>query len=69
MVPSITAGTSSKIYRGSFSPQEYTYTKGLEDCSHVPFMIEKMKEAGFSEKELEMICTGNWHDLIRRVIG
>ena len=54
---------------GAFSDQENTYTKGLEDCSHVPFMIEKMKEAGFSDKELEMICTGNWHDLIKRVIG
>lgn len=54
---------------GAFSDQENTFTKGLEDASHVPFMIEKMKEAGFSEKEMEMICTGNWHQLIQRVIG
>lgn len=54
---------------GAFSDQENTFTKGLEDCSHVPYMIEKMKEAGFSEKELEMICRGNWFDLIKRVIG
>lgn len=54
---------------GAFSDQENTFTKGLEDCSHVPFMIEKMKEAGFSEKEMEMICRGNWFDLIRRVVG
>lgn len=54
---------------GAFSDQENTFTKGLEDASHVPFMIEKMKEAGFSDKEMEMICTGNWHHLIQRVIG
>lgn len=54
---------------GAFSDQESTFTKGLEDCSHVPFMIEKLKEAGFSDKEMDMICTGNWHDLIKRVIG
>ena len=54
---------------GSSGAQDYTYTKGLEDCSHVPFMIEKMKEAGFSDREVEMTSTGNWHDLIRRVVG
>lgn len=54
---------------GAFSDQENTFTKGLEDCSHVPFMLEKMREAGFSDKEMDMICTGNWHQLIRRVVG
>lgn len=54
---------------GAFSDQENTFTKGLEDCSHVPFMLEKMREAGFSDKEMDMICTGNWHQLIQRVVG
>lgn len=54
---------------GAFSDQENTFTKGLEDCSHVPFMLEKMREAGFSDKEMDMICTGNWHNLIQRVVG
>lgn len=54
---------------GAFCDQENTFTKGLEDCSHVPFMIEKMREAGFSDKEMEMICTGNWFELIKRVVG
>ena len=54
---------------GAFCDQENTFTKGLEDCSHVPFMIEKMREAGFSDKEMEMICTDNWFELIKRVVG
>ena len=54
---------------GSFCDQENTFTVGLEDCTHVPAMVEKMKKAGFSDKELEMICRGNWMNLIQRVIG
>ena len=54
---------------GAFAGPGSINVFGLDDCSHVPFMIEKMKKAGFSDKELEMICTGNWIELIRRVIG
>ena len=54
---------------GSFCDQENPFTVGLEDCTHVPAMVEKMKKAGFSDKELEMICRGNWMNLIQRVIG
>ena len=33
-------------------------------------MTEKfLGDKGFSEKELEMICTGNWFELIKRVVG
>lgn len=53
----------------SFCDQENTFTVGLEDCTHVPFMVEKMKKAGFNDKELEMISRGNWMNLIQRVIG
>jgi len=52
-----------------FSPQEVPYTVGLEDCSKVPNMVTKMKAAGFTDKELEMIAYGNWHNLIRKVVG
>jgi membrane dipeptidase len=54
---------------GSFAGPGSINVRGLDDCSQVPFMLEKMKEAGFSDREMEMICTGNWHDLIRRVVG
>ena len=54
---------------GSFSDQENTFTLGLEDCTKVPAMLEKMKQAGFTEKELEMIARGNWLNLIKRVMG
>ena len=54
---------------GSFAEAGSINVAGLDDCSHTPFMIEKMKEAGFSDKEMEMICTGNWFDLIKRVVG
>lgn len=54
---------------GSFSDQENTFTIGLEDCTKVPAMVEKMKTAGFSNRELEMISRGNWMNFIQRVIG
>lgn len=54
---------------GAFSEQENTYTKGLEDCTLVPAMVEKMRKAGFTDRELEMICHENWWKLIQRVIG
>jgi membrane dipeptidase len=54
---------------GAFAEAGSINAIGLDDASHTPFMIEKMKEAGFSEKELEMICTGNWFELIKRVVG
>lgn len=53
----------------SYSDQDTSYTVGLEDCSKIPEMLLKMKAAGFTEKELEMISYGNWFNLIRRVLG
>ncbi len=49
--------------------EEITFTFGLEDCSKVPNVIVKMKEVGFTDKELEMVSRGNWFNLIRRVLG
>ncbi len=54
---------------GSFSDQENTFTIGLEDCTKVPAMVEKMKTAGFSQRELDMISRGNWMNFLQRVIG
>ncbi|MDD4843922.1 MAG: membrane dipeptidase [Anaerotignum sp.] len=53
----------------SYSSQETSFTVGLEDCSKVPELLIKMKAAGFTDKELEMVSGGNWLNLIRRVIG
>lgn len=54
---------------GAFSSQENTYTIGLEDATKVPYMVEKMRAAGFTDKDLEMICRANWLNLIKRTIG
>ena len=32
-------------------------------------LIEKLRKAGFTEKDLEMISGGNWTNLIQRVLG
>ena len=53
----------------SYSDQDDSRLKGMKDCSEVPVLIEKLRKAGFSDKELEMICRGNWMNLIQRVIG
>lgn len=53
----------------SYSDQDTSYTVGLEDCSKVPVLLEKMRSAGFTEEELEMISWKNWNHLIQKVIG
>ena len=53
----------------SFSDQQTSYTTGLEDCTKVPDLLKRMKLAGFSDKELELIAYKNWFDLIQRIIG
>lgn len=35
------------------------YTKGLEDASKIPYLLEKMSKRGFTNKELEAICFNN----------
>lgn len=39
-------------------------TEGLENCSKVPNFIEKLKEAGFNKKEIDMISRKNWYRII-----
>lgn len=53
----------------SYSDQDDSLLKGMEDCSKVPVLLEKMKKAGFTDKDLEMISGGNWLNLIQKVIG
>ncbi len=53
----------------SYSSQDTSYTVGLEDCSKVPILLEKMKKVGFTQQELDKICYENWYDLMRRVLG
>ena len=50
-------------------PDPASQLRGMEDCSKVPVLLEKMKKAGFSEKEMEMICHQNWAELIRKIMG
>ena len=56
-------------FMGSYSDQDDSRLKGMEDCSKVPVMIEKMRKAGFTEKDLEMISHKNWLNLIGNIMG
>ena len=42
---------------------------GLEDCSKIPDLIQRLKGLGLNQEELEKIAYRNFHDLIRRTIG
>ena len=53
----------------SMGEEEELYTVGLEDCTGVPLLLERMKAAGFTEREMQKICYENWWNIIRRVIG
>lgn len=53
----------------SYSSQDTSYTVGLEDCSKVPDLLEKMRKAGFTQDEMEQIAWKNWHSLIQKVLG
>lgn len=52
----------------SFSSQETSYTKGLEDASKTYNIITEMKKAGFSAEEIEKIAYKNFHRIIKDVI-
>lgn len=53
----------------TYSFQESSFTKGLEDCSKVPLLIDKMRNMGFSEKEIELISRENWMRIIKNRLG
>ncbi len=43
--------------------------KGLEDPSKIPEFFEILRGRGMREDELEKIAYGNFHRIIREVIG
>ena len=53
----------------SYSDQEDSLLAGLEDCSHGPVLLEKLRKAGFTEKDIEMISGGNWMKLVKNIMG
>ncbi len=53
----------------SYSDQEDSLLAGLEDCSKVPAMMEQMKKAGFTDRDIEMVSCENWMHLIAHVLG
>lgn len=53
----------------SYATQDSPCTMGLEDCSKVPVLIEKLKIAGFTKKEIDAISFQNFHNLIQKVLG
>jgi len=44
-------------------------TIGLADCSQIPNLFACFERMGMTRAEMEKIAFGNFHDLIRRVIG
>lgn len=52
----------------SYSDQDTSFTEGLEDCTKVPVLLEKLKQVGFTSKEIEMISYENFHRIIQSVV-
>lgn len=53
----------------SFSSQETSYTKGLEDASKTNNLLAAMKVAGFSDEDIEKVAYRNFHRVIKKAIG
>lgn len=51
----------------SYSDQDTSYTRGFEDCTKIPLLIEKMKAAGFTESDMELVCYKNWMRMLDRI--
>lgn len=52
----------------SFSLQETSYTRGLEDASKTYNLITEMEKAGFSKDEIEKVAYKNFHRIIKEII-
>lgn len=52
----------------SFSSQETSYTKGLEDASKTYNLIIEMGKAGFSKDEIEKIAYKNFNRIIKEIV-
>lgn len=53
----------------SFSQQETSYTKGLEDASKTSKLLIEMEKAGFTAEDIEKVAYKNFHNIIKKVIG
>lgn len=53
----------------SFSSQETSYTKGLEDASKTYLFLEEMEKAGFTREDIEKVAYKNYHRIIKNIIG
>ncbi|MDF2617231.1 MAG: rane dipeptidase [Sedimentibacter sp.] len=53
----------------SFSQQETSYTKGLEDASKTNKLLVEMEKAGFTAEDIEKVAYKNFHNIIKKVIG
>lgn len=51
-----------------YEEHDYGYTKGLKDCTTAQLLIDKMRERGFTEKQIERIAYGNAVDLICNIL-
>lgn len=56
-------------FMASYSDQDDSRLKGMADCSEVPVLLEKLRKAGFTEKDLELISHKNWLNLIQNIMG
>ena len=52
----------------SFSDQVSPSTKGLEDASKVPVLLDLLKSKGFSKDEVNKIAFKNWQNVINKVL-
>jgi len=53
----------------SFSTQETSYTKGLEDASRTYMFLDEMAKAGFTKEDIEKVAYKNYHRIIKNIIG
>ncbi len=52
-----------------FCQEEVPWIDGLEDCTHVPALLENMRAMGFSQEDIECIAYKNWFSFMERVLG
>ena len=43
--------------------------RGLEDCARLPALLEGLRDMGLTAEEAEKIAFGNFHRLLRQVLG
>ena len=51
-----------------YEEHDYGYTEGLKDCTTAQLLIDKMKERGFKDSEIEQIAYGNALRLVADIL-